>query len=175
MEKIRYIFGEKRFLYGLLVFIVFMSLYAIFLFFYKPLLISSKSVNFKFGLVKQNFSLEDIKVGTYVSFFYDYTKDPSRIKLDVAQGKLFVKRVICVGGQNLYVDKDSRSFYCDGIFIGKARKRFLNGDEAPIFLFDGKIPEGYVFVEGDTKFSFDSRYWGFVKIDEVLGIVIPLF
>jgi len=37
------------------------------------------------------------------------------------------------------------------------------------------IPEGKLFVEGDTKYSFDSRYWGFVDKSEIVGRVIPIF
>lgn len=40
-----------------------------------------------------------------------------------------------------------------------------------------KIPEGYVFVAGETSDSFDSRYekFGLVKLSQVEGKAFPLF
>ena len=175
MRKLNLFLRDKRFVYGVFVFLLVVGFYVIFQNFYKPLIVFSDSVNFRFGLVKQNFSPDEIMQYQYISFIYDYNKDPARLKLERAQGKTFIKRVICMEGQRLSVDLKKREFYCDGVLIGKGRDKFLNGDRASLFVYNGKIPKGYVFVEGDTKYSFDSRYWGFVKKEEITGIVIPLF
>lgn len=39
----------------------------------------------------------------------------------------------------------------------------------------GKIPEGKIWLMGRTKLSFDSRYWGSVSQDNVLGRAYPLW
>lgn len=39
----------------------------------------------------------------------------------------------------------------------------------------GKVPEGRVWLMGRTKLSFDSRYWGSVPMDHILGRAYPLW
>ena len=45
----------------------------------------------------------------------------------------------------------------------------------PLFRFDGVIPEGKLFVVGHHPRSWDSRYFGFVDVEEVLNRAYPLF
>ena len=90
-------------------------------------------------------------------------------------GKTFdmAKRVACVSGEELRVR--GRRYFCDGAYLGKAKERSLKGEPLNNFVFNGKIPAGKLFVLGDSKDSFDSRYLGFVKVDDVKAIVYPVF
>lgn len=36
------------------------------------------------------------------------------------------------------------------------------------------VPNGYLFVVGTLPRSFDSRYWGFLPISEVVGTAYPI-
>ena len=172
MEKL---VRNRKFIFGLVFFGFLTASYFVFSRFYKPLIVFSDSVSFRFALLEQGTSADNLLLYEYVSFIYDYNRDRNRLKVLPAQGKLFVKRIVCKEGQKLVVNVNTREFFCDGVFLGKAREKFLNGEEAPLFVFSGVIPEGKLFVEGDTKYSFDSRYWGFVDKSEIVGRVIPIF
>jgi signal peptidase I len=34
------------------------------------------------------------------------------------------------------------------------------------------VPRGHVYLLGDAGMSMDSRHWGFVRVDELLGVVV---
>jgi signal peptidase I len=38
-----------------------------------------------------------------------------------------------------------------------------------------KIPNGFIYVQGDSQYSTDSREWGPISINNVIGIVIYKF
>jgi type IV secretory pathway protease TraF len=50
----------------------------------------------------------------------------------------------------------------------------LKGATLPMFVFNGKVPDGMLFVSGQHKDSFDSRYWGFLEQRRVEAIATPL-
>ena len=89
------------------------------------------------------------------------------------KGTMMVKFVRCLPGQDLEVR--GRDFYCDGEYLGRAKDRDSQGNPAPLFVWHGIIPEGEYFVMAPHPDSYDSRYWGFVRSDEVIGKAIPLF
>ena len=90
-------------------------------------------------------------------------------------GKPFdmTKRVACVPGEMLRVQ--GRSYFCGGKYLGEAKERSLKSVPLENFVFNGKIAPGRLFVLGDSKDSFDSRYLGFVRVDDVKAIVYPIF
>jgi len=105
----------------------------------------------------------DPRRGDVIVFVYpeDRTKD-------------FIKRVVAIGGDTVEI---------------RNKKVFINGKEAtePYAHFRDpkvlpaatsprdnippfKVPEGYLFAMGDNRdFSHDSRFWGFVPLDDVKG------
>jgi signal peptidase I/conjugal transfer pilin signal peptidase TrbI len=86
--------------------------------------------------------------------------------------KTTIKRVGCNEGDDLRVLGDS--FFCNGEPMGVGKHYSLKGEPVRLFLFNGVIPEGNVFVIGDHKDSYDSRYFGFLKKIDVTAVVIPL-
>lgn len=83
------------------------------------------------------------------------------------------KRVVCVPGEELLVEE--RNYFCSGEYLGKAKTRSLKGIPLENFVFNGKIPAGRLFLIGDGRDSFDSRYLGFVKVDDVKAIAYPIY
>ena len=84
----------------------------------------------------------------------------------------YVKRLIAVGGQTVQIrDGD---VYVDGKKLeGPRFDRYYTSND-PRFRFGIEptlVPEGHFFVLGDNSGnSFDSRFWGFVKRSDLIGV-----
>jgi conjugal transfer pilin signal peptidase TrbI len=84
------------------------------------------------------------------------------------------KLIGCDEGDTLTVDADKR-FFCNGEFLGVAKEYSLKGETMPYFTFNGKIPAGFMFVMGEHKDSYDSRYFGFEEKSRVRARLYPIF
>jgi len=92
----------------------------------------------------------------------------------VDQTKDFIKRVVAVGGDVVEI-RDKRVFI-DGEAWDDPHASFVDGEArghgsvprdnyGPL-----TVPPGHLFVMGDNRDrSYDSRFWGFVDLDEVKG------
>jgi len=113
-------------------------------------------------------SFGEIQQGDYVMF---------RTRTDLVdrcrEGCYLIKRVVCTAGQRLRVR--NREFFCDGVFLGRAKTRSKKGVPVQAFRYDGVIPEGMLFVMGCHPDSYDSRYFGFVRVSDVEAVARPLF
>lgn len=92
----------------------------------------------------------------------------------------YIKRVVAFGGDMVEIKKNSYGDYKlflkkkgTNIFI-EQQESFILEDMLSSCSFDEKIvPEGHCFVLGDNRNnSVDSRIFGFLKIDDVIGKVI---
>ena len=85
----------------------------------------------------------------------------------------FIKRVAAVGGTRVCADRDRVTV------PGRAAIARLARDTAGRVLpsWDGcrTLGADEVFLLGDTTDSFDSRYWGPVRISAIDGVWRPLF
>ncbi len=112
---------------------------------------------------------ENLKQGEYVVFPITIREDlvkhcnPCRI----------TKIVACVPGQTLKTEGEN--FYCDGKHLGFAKKTSMKGVPVKQFVYNGKIPENKFFATGESKDSYDSKYYGLVEKEKILGTVVPLF
>ena len=82
------------------------------------------------------------------------------------------KKLACYAGEVLEVDH--RDYYCDGQYLGRAKRESLAGTPLQRFVHNGPIPTGYAFALGEHVDSFDSRYWGLVDVD-LTERLVPLF
>jgi conjugal transfer pilin signal peptidase TrbI len=112
--------------------------------------------------------------------FWNSPYDPTKIvhgqyvrfntSMDLPQAScdpcIIVKKVGCRAGDNLR--SEGGGFYCNSAQICKA----LPGKET--FEFNGMVPEGKVFLIGDSLDSYDSRYFGFVDEGDINAILRPL-
>ncbi|PIW63503.1 MAG: signal peptidase I [Candidatus Omnitrophica bacterium CG12_big_fil_rev_8_21_14_0_65_50_5] len=85
--------------------------------------------------------------------------------------KDFIKRLIAFGGET--VEIKFGDIYIDGEPVEDERIKnifYYNAGPYGLAGVPVKVPEGYVCVFGDnSRSSHDSRYWGFVPIENVIG------
>jgi signal peptidase I len=113
-------------------------------------------------------------------FLYRF-RDPARgdvvvFKYPVDESRDFIKRVVAVGGEDLYIQ--DRHLYvncrppepsCQPVDDPAAHYEDRLGASQETF-GPVHVPPGSYFVMGDNRNnSQDSRYWGFVKRDKIKG------
>lgn len=113
---------------------------------------------------------------------YDFSK-PERFQMVVfhhSKSEDYIKRIIGLPGDSLrYVDD---KLYVNGKavkepYLKPYKSELVGGDLTGDFTLKEitghkTVPKGYVFVLGDNRRgSYDSRYFGFVKKDKIVGKV----
>ncbi len=94
--------------------------------------------------------------------------------------KDFIKRVIGVPGD--VVEVRQKTVYLNGVPLSEDYARYVEGDSPDRLvqtrddMLPVKIPEGKYFVMGDNRDrSYDSRFWGFVDTEAVIGKALFIY
>ena len=91
-----------------------------------------------------------------------------------AEGSLFVKEVRGISGDRLEIRND-HTVWLNGRFIDTVRATDSQGKAVKPFSFNGLIPEGYYFLYSSAPNSYDSRYYGLIGKERMVGKAIPLW
>lgn len=109
----------------------------------------------------------DREINSIFSKFFYYVLEVNK--------ESYIKRVIGVSGDHVYIDENSNVFVNDEkleetyIRSGCETKRTGN-------FYDVVVPEGYVFLMGDNRdHSDDSRRFGCIPLDKIEGRVVCRF
>lgn len=109
---------------------------------------------------------KNINKNSYVVFMFQHPIVNDNKPISV------IKRVACVEGE--YLSVRDKNYYCGDDVLGVAKDISLKGEKLNKFIFNGYIPKGKIFVMGDHRDSFDSRYWGFLDIKDVQFTAQPI-
>lgn len=131
---------------------------------YKWLWVHGPSVNVTLGLLKPGVPT-DLTIGEYVLMVWKGV-DPNGIS-KLREGATIVKKVGCLPGQHLKVTMQQAD--CDGMKIGHIRHTTIDGKPISPALYDGVIPVGKAFLLGEHYYSYDSRYFGLVSLEQIQG------
>ncbi|MFH1833083.1 MAG: signal peptidase I [Candidatus Levyibacteriota bacterium] len=139
----------------------------IYIFFFRPFQVNGDSMF-------PNFHDKEYILTDLISLRFDELKkgDVIVFRYPLDEEKDFIKRIIAVAGDTILL-KDNN------IYINNEKldqHMYLNSDVKTYpssFLKEGiplSVPENMYFVMGDNRpYSSDSREWGFVKKNEVIG------
>ena len=108
--------------------------------------------------------------GDYVLFRHKELSD----RMEMKKSEDVMKILGCNEGDLLTVDAEKK-FYCDGEYLVRAKDISLKGEPLQHFVFNGQIPKGVMFVMGQHKDSYDSRYFGFVDKSRIMAKAYPIF
>jgi type IV secretory pathway protease TraF len=111
--------------------------------------------------------IRKISRGDYVSYTHSDIHTGNR-------SLQMIKIVVCDEGDILTVDR-GKKYFCNGIYLGKAKDRALDGSILTNFVWNGPIPSGMLLPMGEHKDSYDGRYYGFVKKTAVFSKAHPVF
>ncbi|MCF7980042.1 MAG: signal peptidase I [Chromatiaceae bacterium] len=91
-------------------------------------------------------------------------------------GQTVIKRVVGVAGDRVAVDAAGTSI--NGVVRPNSDPALATTLQQPVTTFDRaefEVPPGHLWVMGDTRDSFDGRYWGTLPIEQVQGRAYALF
>lgn len=126
---------------------------------------------FRFYLV--DLTDHTLKRGDYVVF------TAQRMEPFYAAGTLVAKRVKGVPGDHVLVN--GAGVWVNGAYSGAllharvGERLWRMGHRPEEFARDERVPAHDLWVMGTHPRSFDSRYWGYVRDEQIVGRAIPLW
>ena len=139
---------------------------------------TTPSLNKRIFFIIKSKPIEKLKTGDYVMFSLLKSKPesdlpPKLVRMIKDDGEdSEIKKIGCAAGEEL--KNIGNEFYCKNKLIAKAKEYSLGGERLKKFQFSGKIPKGDMFLVGDHVDSYDSRYFGFIKVKDIIATVYPL-
>ena len=128
------------------------------------------SLAYKVAVVRYG-NRQPLKQGDFIIYAFD---GEAQRMYPGLRAQPFFKKISGVPGDRVTVV--GRQVFVNGRGVGVAKAKTFDGHPlAPIA--EAVIPAGQFYVQGTSPDSFDSRYRasGLVRMDQVLGKVIPLF
>lgn len=128
------------------------------------LLVNKFTYGIKIPFIRKTLvSIDDPKREDIVVFIYP-----------VDRSKDFIKRVVGVAGDTIEIKNKkiylNDSYYDDGHGVYTDSRLFPSSIQPRDNFGPVTVPVGHIFVMGDNRDqSYDSRFWGFVNLDDVLG------
>ena len=84
-----------------------------------------------------------------------------------------IKSVVAVAGQVIGIKE---TIVIDGVALPNSGVRSADAEGRPLSSFaDGRVPPGSVFLHSDFGGSYDSRYFGPLPADGILGLASPVY
>lgn len=130
---------------------------------------STKSNNYRLFFITKN--VKNLKLGDYVLFNLSKDKHIKEVS-EIFNTTVLIKRIGCMPGENLVVV--NRKYFCNGKYLCVAKKYSLKKRPLSNFIYNGTIPKGKIFVFGEKKDSYDSRYFGFIDEKEIFAKAYPI-
>ncbi len=131
---------------------------------------TSPSLRHRIFFLSKNYA--GIKTGDYLVFTHSDTSFTQK-GLQPANHQM-IKQVGCSPGETLTRESDNK-YFCNRRYLGASLLTDSTGRQLPIFHFNGPVPENSYFMVGADPRSFDSRYFGFVRAEEILYTALPLW
>lgn len=125
------------------------------------------------GSMEPNLMVNDRMLVSKVNYYFQEPKrgDIVLFKYPMDKKRNFVKRLIAVGGETVAIQ--GGRLYIDGKLVKEdyLPPGIANRDFGPV-----EVPQGTYFMLGDNRGnSSDSREWGFVNRDLVVGKAVVIY
>jgi conjugal transfer pilin signal peptidase TrbI len=149
---------------------------------------TTPSLTHRIYLMSRISDAREIKKGSYVLFSMRNKYMSNRRALDAMSRAIsdqkhrdrhtttatpVMKVARCLPGEHLTVS--DRTYHCNGEYLGRAKEYSLKGEKVDNFIHNGVVPSGKICVMGEHKDSFDSRYFGFIEVTDVIAIGHPVY
>lgn len=122
--------------------------------------VTNSNLYTSFICTQKVYTADELSDGDFIFFVYQGEKEYPRY--DVVRGQKMVKEVGALPEQKVRID--GKHVFIDGQMVASIMKTDLEGRKVGFyFSYDGVVPKGKVFVLSPHPYSFDSRYWGFVR------------
>lgn len=123
------------------------------------------SLPYRFIAITKGFDESELKKNEIIGFSFGFDSPYDNYK----KGAFFAKRLACMPGDELTTE--GRVHYCNGFPLGSALLFDSKGKPVKEFFdYNGTVPLGKYYVQGDHSHSYDSRYWGFVDKEQIIGV-----